>query len=166
MHTEIDDLKENFKRFRGVLMQSLELLSPVQLQWKPFENYRTLGEQFYHIAQVEDFYTHGLFVQEWNLERTSPQQKQLTHAEIESFLQETRLFTTTELEKLEPVALDTPVSIPNIPVQNSVRDWLWYLVEHEVHHKAQLAVFMRQLGVEPPFFAFVFPNRFRPDQRQ
>jgi hypothetical protein len=41
--------------------------------------------------------------------------------------------------------------------------WLWYLVEHEVHHKSQLALSMRQVGIKSPFFAFVFPGPFRPD---
>jgi uncharacterized damage-inducible protein DinB len=37
------------------------------------------------------------------------------------------------------------------------------MAEHEVHYKSQLALYMRQVGIKPPFFAFVFLGAFRPD---
>ena len=42
---------------------------------------------------------------------------------------------------------------------------LWYVVEHEVHHKGQLALYLREIGVVPPFFALAFPPGVRPDIR-
>ena len=48
------------------------------------------------------------------------------------------------------------------PIQ-TLRWWLWLLVEHEVHHKAQIAVYLRQMGMTPPFFAVPLENGARPD---
>lgn len=53
--------------------------------------------------------------------------------------------------------------MPGIPAAWPLRTWLWYVMEHEVHHKAQIAVFLRQLGTTPPFFAFPLPPGRRPD---
>jgi uncharacterized damage-inducible protein DinB len=51
----------------------------------------------------------------------------------------------------------------NAPVEWSLRSWLWFVLEHEQHHKAQLAEYMRQMGLVPPFFALVIPDGQRPD---
>jgi uncharacterized damage-inducible protein DinB len=37
------------------------------------------------------------------------------------------------------------------------------LVEHEVHHKAQVAVYLREMGKTPPYFAAALENGARPD---
>jgi uncharacterized damage-inducible protein DinB len=49
------------------------------------------------------------------------------------------------------------------PLEWSFRSWLWHVLEHEIHHPAQLAEYMRQLGVLSPFFAFVLSRGQRPD---
>jgi len=46
---------------------------------------------------------------------------------------------------------------------NTRRWWLWLLVEHEVHHKAQIAVYLRRMGKTPPFFAAALEGGARPD---
>ena len=71
----------------------------------------------------------------------------------------------TGLENLDPGRLDEKVTVPDVPVDWTLRAWLWYLVEHEVHHKAQLALYLREIGVVPPFFALAFPPGIRPDIR-
>ena len=38
-------------------------------------------------------------------------------------------------------------------------------VEHEVHHKAQLSLYLFQMGIEAPFFAYPLPAGVRPDER-
>jgi len=65
----------------------------------------------------------------------------------------------------DPGRLDSVAGVPNIPVQWSLRSWLWYLVEHEVHHKPQLALYLRQVGIVPPFFTYALPLGVRPDLR-
>ena len=45
----------------------------------------------------------------------------------------------------------------------SLRSWLWFLVEHEMHHKAQAAVYLRLMGKIPPFYAMAMADGARPD---
>jgi uncharacterized damage-inducible protein DinB len=49
------------------------------------------------------------------------------------------------------------------PIHWSLRSWLWYVLEHEMHHKAQIAEYMRAQLMTPPFFAMVLPEGQRPD---
>ncbi len=38
-------------------------------------------------------------------------------------------------------------------------------LEHEVHHKAQIGLYLFHLGIEAPFFAYPLPPGVRPDKR-
>jgi len=61
-------------------------------------------------------------------------------------------------------ALDRVIGPPHAGgIQASLRSWLWFVLEHEVHHKAQLAEYLRALGRVPPYFAMVLPAGMRPD---
>src|SRR2546425_12783504 len=42
-----------------------------------------------------------------------------------------------------------------------LRWWLWFVLEHEIHHKAQLALYLREMGKVPPFFALPLPDLVR-----
>lgn len=162
---EISVLREHLARYRGVTLQTLEMVPPDKLPWFPAIAQFSFAQQFLHIAQVEEFYARGLFEGDWDLNRIGEAKERLTLEKLRQKLEETRQFTLERLERLEPGRLDAPVSVPNIPVEWPLRSWLWYLVEHEIHHKAQLAVYLRQVGLTPPFFAFVLPPGVRPDLR-
>lgn len=53
--------------------------------------------------------------------------------------------------------------VPHAPGEYPLRWWLWFVLEHEIHHKAQLAVYVRQMGYTPPFYALPMPLGARPD---
>jgi uncharacterized damage-inducible protein DinB len=67
------------------------------------------------------------------------------------------------LDELGQGRLDEKVAIGGEDPGNTRRWWLWLLVEHEVHHKAQIAVYLRQMGKTPPFFAAALEAGARPD---
>lgn len=162
---ELSILREHLERYRGVTLQTLEMVPEEKLAWFPAQSQFSFAQQFLHIAQTEEFYAHGLLAGEWDASRLEPPKKRLTREMLRRKLEETRKLTLARLEALEAAALDTVVSVPNIPVQWPLRSWLWYMVEHEIHHKAQLALYLRQVGITPPFFAFVLPSGVRPDIR-
>ena len=136
-----------------------------KLAWRPQDGLWSFTEQFLHIAQTEDFYAHGLFENDWKLERFQPPAEPLTRPMLRQRLGEMRAFTLAKLTALAPAHLDDIVAVPNIPIQWPLRSWLWYVVEHEIHHKAQLALYLRRIGIVPPFFAYALPPGVRPDLR-
>jgi uncharacterized damage-inducible protein DinB len=164
MPTEIEDLTEHFDRYRAVTLQHLERLSDEQLSWRPRADAFSCGQHFVHLIQTEDFYMRGLFEQDWDVERLRfpsvlPVKNELREqfAAVRAFT--SRCFSALTVEQL--TAIVPPIL--GSPIHWSLRSWLWYVLEHELHHKAQLAEYMRQLSVIPPFFAFVFPGGQRPD---
>ncbi|HKP84609.1 MAG TPA: DinB family protein [Blastocatellia bacterium] len=164
-NTELTDLREHLKRFRDVTFQTLEFTPDDRLIWSPGEGLRSFADQFLHIAQVEDFYSHGFFAGDYDFDRLKSPAEPLTRDGLRERLIDAHAFTDENLASLDAARLDEVMQVPNVPVPWSLRSWLWYLVEHEVHHKAQLALYQRQAGVTPPFFAFVFPRGVRPDIR-
>ncbi len=160
---ELGVLREHLERYRGVTLQTLEMVPEDKLAWYPAVAQFSFGQQFLHIAQTEDFYSHGFFAGDWDSKRFHKPNRRLTRDLLQSKLQEVRRYTLKHLERVEPRQLDALVQVPNIPVEWPLRSWLWYLIEHEIHHKAQLALYLRQIGLTPPFFAYVLPAGVRPD---
>lgn len=160
---ELSVLREHLERYRGVTLQTLDIVPDEKLAWFPAQAQFSFAEQFAHIAQVEEFYAHGLLGGDWNVNRLKLPKERLARDKLRRKLEETRQLTLSMLDALDAAQLDKTVQVPNVPVGWPLRSWLWYMVEHEIHHKAQLAVYLRQVDITPPFFAFVLPPGVRPD---
>jgi len=161
----VSDIREHLERFRGVTLQTLEWVPDGKLHFAPQEGLRPFDEQFLHIARTEEYHIRGLLLGDWNRERYFARPSELTRESLRRILDQTRGVTLKALDELDPARLDDHVQVPDVPVDWTLRAWLWYLVEHEVHHKAQLALYLRLVGVIPPFFALAFPPGIRPDVR-
>jgi uncharacterized damage-inducible protein DinB len=164
MPTEVEDLQEHFTRYRGVTLEHLVRLRDDQLAWRPRPDAFSCGQHFVHIVQSEQFYMPGLFDGEWEISRlrfpsVMPTKTNLLH-QFEAVRRETMTrFRTLTAERL--AAIIPPMF--GATLEWSLRSWLWYVLEHEIHHKAQIAEYLRQLGIVPPFFAIVLPEGQRPD---
>jgi len=164
MPTEIEDLREHFERYRAVTLQHLERVDDEHLSWRPRPDAFSCGQHFVHLVQTEDFYMRGLFQRDWNPERMRFPNALPSRAELREQFEAVRRFTLNFFSTLTSDQLTAIVPpILGSTIEWSLRSWLWYVLEHEVHHKAQLAEYMRQMGRIPPFFAFVLPEGQRPD---
>jgi len=161
--SELDDLREHLERYRAVTLQSLDLLADEDLEWRPGPDHYTLGQQFLHIAQAEDFQIQGLFFGDWDYERARFPGGALGVEDLREKLREARSRTLAALDGLDEAELDDPVTLAAAEPPQTRRWWLWILVEHEVHHKAQIAVYLRQMGKTPPYFAAALEAGARPD---
>lgn len=163
MITELDDLLDHLERYRGVTLQTLELLDDDELGWRATPEQFSIGQHLLHIAQAEDLYANGLFRGDWNYDRVRFPEVMPSKADIAEFFQGVRSRTTAHLSELAPDRLGEVVTIPGSDIRLSLRSWLWFLVEHEMHHKAQAAVYLRLMGRTPPFYAMPMPEGERPD---
>jgi uncharacterized damage-inducible protein DinB len=160
---ELEDLRDHLARYRAVTLQAIELLKDKDLAWRPGPDHFTLGQQFEHIARSEDIQIRGQFTGEWDYDRARFSKRDLTVDYLRLLLCETRDRTLAVLDELDEARLDEKVSIGGDDPPSTRRWWLWLLVEHEVHHKAQIAVYLRQMGKTPPFFAAALEGGARPD---
>lgn len=158
-------VREHLERYRSITQQTLDLVPGDKLSWRPHDGAWSFAQQFLHIAQTEEYYAHGVFESAWNEERFHLPAEPLTRPLLRRRLEETRAFLLARLDGLALARLAEIVRVPNIPIQWPLRSWLWYLVEHEIHHKSQLALYLRSIGILPPFFAYALPPGVRPDLR-
>jgi uncharacterized damage-inducible protein DinB len=161
---EIATVREHLERFRAVTLQSLERTPYDKLPWSPLPGLMTFAGQFAHLASVERLYVRGLSGAGWRAE-VNTLDRPADIDQLRAALLDARAVTTTWLDILSPPALDELVVVPWLPVQWTLRSWLWYLVEHELHHKGQISLYLHMCGIEEPFFAFVLPPGVRPDKR-
>ena len=161
--SELDDLREHLGRYRAVTLQCLDLVADEDLGWRPGPGHLTLGQQFLHIAQAEDFQIQGQLFGDWNYDRARFPGHELGVEELRKLLNEARSRTLAALADWDDGRLYEPVEQRGSDPPRTQRWWLWLLVEHEVHHKAQIAVYLRQMGKTPPYFAAALEGGARPD---
>lgn len=159
MTRELEEYREHWKRFRAVTLQTLELVQDEDLAFRPVPEMMTLGQQLLHIPQSEDFLIRGLFDSDWDRERLRLPRTALTVEELKTFYRIVGARTDAVFQGIDEGILAEGVGDP------PVTRWshLWTLLEHEVHHKAQMAVYLRLLGIVPPFFAEPLEVGERPD---
>lgn len=164
MAGEVDELREHFERYRAVTLLTLDMLSDGELSWRPRPDAFSALQQFVHILQSEDFYIRGLFEHDWNTDRARFPRTLPSRAELKGEFTAVRLRTLGYFETLSPADLDLIVHPPHAPgVEVALRGWLWFVLEHEIHHKGQLSEYLREMGHVPPYFGMVLPLGARPD---
>ncbi len=164
--TELEVLVENWDRFRSVTLQFLDLLEDEDLNWRPEPGAFSCWQQLLHIAQTEAYCSRGLFDGEWDKEVLRFPEAVPSVAELRRYFTEVRGATGKQLGSLADADLATLPPGPDGAARYPLRWWLWFVLEHEIHHKAQLAVYLRQMGKVAPFFANPLPPGERPDIRK
>ncbi len=164
MPSEVEDLREHLERYRGVTLQCLDLITDAELSWRPRPDAFSVGQQFIHIIQSEDFYARGLFENDWKSERARFPAVLPSRAELREQFVAVREYTLARLAAITDAQLAVFVYPPHAPgIEASLRTWLWFVLEHEIHHKGQLAEYLRGMGYVPPYFGMVLPAGARPD---
>jgi|SRR6516162_6448677 uncharacterized damage-inducible protein DinB len=161
--TELGNIREHWTRYRDVTLQHLGMISDDQMEWRPQPGLFSCGQHLVHILQTEKYYSRGLFHDEWDATRLHFPASLPARDQLRSDFETTRASTLTDFDRLTDSELEDIMPVPNATVELPLRWWLWFVLEHEIHHKAQLALYLRELGRVPPFFAMVLADR--PDIR-
>ncbi|NJD09835.1 MAG: DinB family protein [Gemmatimonadetes bacterium] len=164
--TEIEVFLEHWERYRSVTLQCIDLLEEAELGWRPQPEAQSCAQQLLHIVQNEDYFIRGIFEGDWDTERLRFPREMPAKEALRRHYVEVRDRTLARLRALGAEDLDRPTPVPRGPTDMPLRWWLWLMLEHEVHHKAQLAVYFRLLNKVPPYFAAPLPPGDRPDVRK
>ena len=163
MIPELDVYRDHMERYRAVTLQTLDLVDDGDLAWRPGPDHYTLGQILLHIAQTEDFQMHRLVDGEADMDKVRFPKKMPGVDELRAFYEEVRGRTLATLEEVTAEELDGLIPAGEDEPELTLRSWLWFILEHEVHHKGQIATYLRQMGITPPFFATPLPDGQRPD---
>jgi uncharacterized damage-inducible protein DinB len=161
--SELDDLREHLDRYRAVTLQHFDILSEAEMSWRPRPDAFTCAQHLLHIVQSEEYFVGGIFEDAWDSERLAFPVPMPSSPELRQRFIDVRRRTHQYLDTLNEATLDAVRRHGHAPVDASIRAWLWFILEHEIHHKAQLAEYLRTLGHTPPYFAMPLPLGERPD---
>lgn len=167
--SELATYREHLDRYRATTLQVLDALDgDADLAWRPTPESFTVGQHLLHIAQTEEYYFPGLLRHEWDascLRLDGAAAAVAASSEVlRAYFARVRARTDELLSDVPESALDAiHTDVPAAVVPCSLRWWLWFVLEHELHHKGQLAVYLRMMGRVAPYYAMALPPGERPD---
>lgn len=149
-------------RYRPFLIQAIEAIPADQFDFKPRPELLTAHQIIVHIPEAERAWIHhiveGGTEEEWVSPHPEPGQGWKTvrevpdHASLLALLEEWHRPTQRWLDRpaaeLERVIQYQPKEGPER--RYKLHFILDHLQEHEIHHRAQLNLYLRMMGIEPP----------------
>ena len=120
-----------------------------RIDWSPQEDEFTFGDILRHIAAVEEITVRAVVSRRWKAYPGHAQELAPELNEIIGYLEATHAEATSMLRTLP----DTELQHPRTALaRQPVKAWrlLMSMIEHEIHHRSQLASYLTTLGVTPP----------------
>lgn len=147
----IQDINSFIKYFDGIRRRTINFIQAVpedKIDWAPQADEFSCGDIVRHLAATELMFVKATTVGDW---RYTGHDRTLagTLAETLIYLETCHIEATNMLSEVDNSVLFQPRPTLNGP---PVKAWrlLMAMVEHEVHHRSQLAVYLTLMGAEPP----------------
>lgn len=136
-------------------MRAVQDLTPEQLEWKPAGGVHSIIGWLRHIAQSEDWWIQaGVFGRPDFVPRRKSDLPGL--ASVYTYLEETRAVTEGILKNWHAERLKERRPVPpgfrgaDRGADLSLHWILGNLYDHERHHRGQIYLYLRLMGLEPP----------------
>lgn len=150
------DLREFFlKQKQATHRATLEVLAkipPDQLGWRPAEGFLSLGELARHIWQSEEALRAAALENRWEYFNTRvPQGLTAVLGAVESLPDEIAQMERAHQDTLRQVAAfplerwDEERAYPQFNIRRRVYAMLFGIIEHQIHHRAQVGASVRLL---------------------
>lgn len=142
---------------RAGTLLAVRNLPEEHLEWKPAGGANSILGWLRHIAQSEDWWIQaGVMGQHDFVPRRKPQL--LDRESVLSYLEETRSVTERLLQEWPAAKLQETRPVPpgfrGAPrgPELSLHWIMGNLYHHELHHRGQIYLYLRLMGVEPPLY--------------
>lgn len=149
-------------QYRPFLLKVVDAIPADQFGFKPRAELLTAQQMIVHIAEAERAWIHSVVdgepLEEWVAAHEDPSQgwrcviDAPDHASLHSLLAEwhrptQRWFARPASELGRVIEIRTPEARDRRATLHWILD---HVQEHEIHHRAQLNVYLRLMGIEPP----------------
>ena len=143
-----DLLLEKWAQVRTGLLDTIAKFADGELSFRPFDKAYSAGELMVHVAHEEDIEVRYALLREF--EELPPAYAATSHADkasIVAVLTASHAHTIAYLEALSDQDVEAEVKLPWGQTARRI-DMLWHVLEHEVHHRAELSLILGLLGRE------------------
>lgn len=148
MLTSPDAFASYFAAVRRRTLNYVQIIPPEQLEWSPKEGEFSCGDIVRHLAAAESMFVGVVADGKWRFQ-DHKRQPDDTLAGLIAHLESGHNQAIATLRALPTEALNEQRPSLDGPPVRAWR-WLMALVEHEIHHRSQLAVYLSLMGVTPP----------------
>lgn len=150
MLQSITAFKDYFASIRRRTLSYARAVPADQLDWAPEPGEYTCGDIIRHIGAAESMYIHLISAGVWRYPG-HVRAADATLADLIAALDASHAAAMTALQHIPDTELNhlRPSFVPDGPPIKVWR-WLMALVEHEIHHRSQLASYLKLMGCEPP----------------
>ena len=142
------DFIDYFSSVRKRTLNYARVIPVDKLDWSPKDGEFTCADIIRHIASGEKMFIGVAMYGKWKYAGHGGNQKSLD--ELIAYLDQTHLEAMETLRSLPDSDLDQPRPALEGNVQVKAWRWLMAMVEHEIHHRSQLAMYLFLLGITPP----------------
>lgn len=150
MIQDIDSFCKYFESIRRRTLNYIRTIPPEQIDWSPAEGRFSCGDLVRHLAGTEETYVGVVIDSKW-LYRGHAKGEYNTLDEVIAHMNQTHESAMARLKTVSDSELNELRPSP-VPDARPVKMWRWLMVmvEHEVHHRSELASYLTMIGVEPP----------------
>ncbi|HEX5692377.1 MAG TPA: DinB family protein, partial [Roseiflexaceae bacterium] len=147
MIQSIDSFIGYFEGIRRRTLNYIRVLPPDRLSWSPRAGEFNCGELVQHLAAAERMFVGAVVDGRWHYAGHT-YHPQHDYATLVANLESSHTAAMANLRRLPDEQLTAPRPTLDGP---STKAWrlLMALVEHEIHHRSQLALYLALMGVEP-----------------
>jgi uncharacterized damage-inducible protein DinB len=145
----IEPFLDYYEKIRGRTLRVARLIPPEKIEWTYREGKFTFGDLLRHLAAIERY----MFAENAQLKpsRYQGHGRELAdgYAEVLSFMGRLHEESLEIFRRLSDEDLQRKCLTPNgTPI--TVWKWLRAMIEHEIHHRGQLYLYLAMLGIESP----------------
>ncbi|ALC83759.1 MULTISPECIES: DinB family protein [Bacillus] len=148
--SKAEQMMKDWLQHRNVLEELLELIDDEHIDFKPWADAMSLGELALHVAGWND-----VFVSMVKTEKLSVPDipKCETMADVRKAVKDFTEKTKATYEMFTDTELEAENSSSHPKLQGPKKRYLTAMYDHEIHHKGQLFMYARMVGVKDvPFF--------------
>jgi len=143
---------DRYKKIRKLSMRLVSVISADLIDWRYKPGKFSIADHLRHIAAIERFMFAEVLQDKPSAYEGCGNELAEDLASILVFLEKCHLETLSIVARLNDKDMDSYCRSPGgIPVQKE--QWLWMLAEHEIHHRAELYIYLNILGkTTPPMY--------------
>jgi uncharacterized damage-inducible protein DinB len=147
--TRIEPFLEYYRKIRHRTVGVIERIPPDKIEWTYQPGRWTLGDLVRHLGALERFMFAENAQGKPSLYAGCGRELAEGYDEVVAFLERTHEETLEILARLTPEDLQAKTKTPaGTPI--TTWKWLRAMVEHEIHHRGQIYLYLAQLGVPTP----------------
>lgn len=138
---------DSWLRHRLVATDIIEMVNDKDLDFKPWEGAMSLKELTLHIVQSADMFVRA--TQLGTLDKPAGVQEITTAEELKQVVRDLTANTQSNLESLTDEHFDNLVDLTDLFGSHLPGHVLLHMMrDHEIHHKGQLFIYARMIGLE------------------